>query len=209
MLNLLEKVTEKLNKKRWRSFEKKDCYHESFQITKLPKSWDIEQRLQQKPYHSAILKLREIDICEGPMMKVRLLDKVNNMIKVEISNHWKGIPIDESHLIITQDLKIPLYIYLVIKCKLVNLAAHIKFIQEFTTDYVRESNLGSNLALYESAMTIVADKKRNILMNVIDTSDMFRSAIIKRGSFVSSVFDDDLDPFVEFTADEIMINDSR
>ena len=46
-------------------------------------------------------------------------------------------------------------------------------------------------------------------MNVIDTSDMFRSAIIKRGSFVSSVFDDDLDPFVEFTADEIMINDSR
>lgn len=143
------------------------------------------------------------------MMKVRLLDKVNNMIKEEISNHWQGIPIDESHLVITQDLKIPLYIYLVIKCKLVNLAAHIKFIQEFTTDYVRESNLGSNLALYESAMTIVADKKRNILMNVIDIKDMSRSEVIRRCSFVSSVFDDDLDPFVEFTADEMMINDSR
>ena len=173
MLNQLEKVTKKLNKKRWRSFEKKDCYHESFQITKLPKSWDIEQRLQQKPYHSAILKLREIDICEGPMMKVRLLDKVNNMIKEEISNHWKGIPIDESHLIITQDLKIPLYIYLVIKCKLVNLAAHIKFIQEFTTDYVRESNLGNNLALYESAMTIVADKKRNTVKFLISAYSLF------------------------------------
>ena len=46
-------------------------------------------------------------------------------------------------------------------------------------------------------------------MDVIDTSDMFRNEIIKRDSFVSSVFDDVLDPFIEFTAGRIMINDSR
>lgn len=125
--------------------------------SKLPKSWEIENRLRQKPFHDAIVKLKEINQKEGPMMKVRLLEQVNQMIKNDISKFWKGMPINESHLTITQDTKIPLYIFIVIKAKIVNLAAHIKFIQEFTTNYVHENNLGSNLALYESAMTIIAD----------------------------------------------------
>lgn len=125
--------------------------------SKLPKNWEIESRLRRKPFHDAIIKLKEINQREGPMMKVRLLEQVNQMIKSDIATFWKGLPINESHLTITQDTKIPLYIYIVIKAKIVNLAAHIKFIQEFTTNYVHENNLGSNLALYESAMTIVAD----------------------------------------------------
>lgn len=128
--------------KRSRSFEQKEQPHKKFNLPKLPKLWEIKNRLQRKPFHKAILKLREINTREGPMMKVRLLEQVNILIKEEISNFWQGIPINESHLVITQDIKIPLYIYIVIKCQLVNLAAHIKFIQEFTTNYVHENNLG-------------------------------------------------------------------
>lgn len=170
-----------------------------FNISKLPKFWEIEKRIQAKPFHDAILKLREIDKSEGPMMKLRLLEKVNDMIKEGIYKFWEGLPINESHLTITQDIKIPLYIYMVIKCKMVNLAAHIRFIQEFTTNYVHENNLGCNLALYESAMTIVADKERNTLLNVIDQNKIFEKTVRYNESFASTVFMDDLDPFVEFT----------
>lgn len=168
-------------------------------MSKLPKMHEIQERLHRKPFKRAISVLKKINDMEGPMMKVRLLEQVNQLIKDEITQFWQGIPINESHLTITQDTKIPLYIFIVIRAKIVNLAAHIKFIQEFTTNYVHENNLGSNLALYESAMTIVADTDRNTIYNVIDQNDVYRTALANFQSFVTSVFDEDIDPFVEFS----------
>lgn len=200
----VEEVGEPLERvytfRRSKSFEKiienKPCPR--VQISRIPKVWEIENRLRQKPFHKAIVMLKQINEREGPMMKVRLLEKVNTLIKNNIEEFWKDMPIDHSHLTITQDTKIPLYIYIVIKSKLVNLAAHIKFIQEFTTSYIHESYLGSNLALYESAMTIVADKKRNTIYNVVDQNDVFKKTNALYMSFATSVFNEDLDPFVDF-----------
>ena len=202
-----EKEESKLNYalgiRRSKSFVQNDPIPQTFNMPKLPKSYEIQNRLQRKPYHKAILKLREINEREGPMMKVRLLEQVNRLLKEEIENFWQGIPIDESHLTITQDIKIPLYIYTILKSKIVNLPAHIKFIQEFTTDYVHENNLGSNLANYESAMTIVGDKERNILLNVIDQDEVLRDAVTYNESFATTLFNQDYDPFVEFTPTEV------
>ena len=125
------------------------------------------------------------------MKKVRLLEKVNTMIKEHIEHFWGGIPIDPMNLTITQDTKIPLYIYIVIKSKIVNLAAHIKFINEFTTSYVQQSYLGNNLALYESAMMIVADKQRNTIYNVIDQNEVFKKINDNFASFATSMFNED------------------
>lgn len=167
--------------------------------SRLPRTREVQDRLRQKPFIRAITLLKEINSKEGPMMKLRLLERVNSAIKDHIENFWQGIPIDPSHLTITQDTKIPLYIYLVIKSKLVNLAAHIKFIQEFTTSYVHESGLGGNLALYESAMMIVADKQRNTIYNVLDQNEVYRTVNAQYfQSFATSNHPDDLDPFVSF-----------
>ena len=125
------------------------------------------------------------------MKKVRLLEKVNTMIKEHIERFWEGMPIDPMNLTITQDTKIPLYIYIVIKSKIVNLAAHIKFINEFTTSYVQQSYLGNNLALYESAMMIVADKQRNTIYNVIDQNEVFKKINDNFASFATSMFNED------------------
>jgi len=125
------------------------------------------------------------------MKKVRLLEKVNTMIKEHIERFWDGMPIDPMNLTITQDTKIPLYIYIVIKSKIVNLAAHIKFINEFTTSYVQQSYLGNNLALYESAMMIVADKQRNTIYNVIDQNEVFKKINDNFASFATSMFNED------------------
>ena len=125
------------------------------------------------------------------MKKVRLLEKVNTMIKEHIERFWGGMPIDPMNLTITQDTKIPLYIYIVIKSKIVNLAAHIKFINEFTTSYVQQSYLGNNLALYESAMMIVADKQRNTIYNVIDQNEVFKKINDNFASFATSMFNED------------------
>ena len=185
---------------RSKSGEIGDTLWDRAEFHKLPKMWEIEDRLQNKPFHRAILKLREIDQREGPMKKLRLLEQVNLIIQEEITQFWKGIPINNNHLIITSDTKIPLYIYVVIKAKIVNLAAQIRFIQEFTTNFVHEGFLFNNLAVYESAMTIVADKERNTLENVLSQQEVFEQCQnAYKESFATSVLLNDIDPFVDFT----------
>lgn len=177
-----------------------------FEMKKLPKMWEIEKRIKKRPYHDAILKLRELDSTEGPMMKLRLLEYVNQMLKDNIGEFWDGVPVDKDSLTITSDTKIPIYIYIVLKSKLANLPAQIRFIQEFTTKFVHENNLGSNLALYESAMMLVADDNSDNIFDLKEQDRAVQRATFFNQSFAASVFMDDVDPFVEFDPLDTTIN---
>ena len=181
-------------------------YNNNFEMSKIPKYWEIKNRIHKQPFHDAVIKLREIEQREGPMMKLRLLEKVNQMIKDDIWKFWEGVPINEHHLTITSDTKIPLYIYLVLKAKLIDLPAQIRFIQEFTTKYVHENNLGSNLALYESAMIMVADKGIDNIFDMEDQDQIVQRTTMYNQSFAASVFIGDMDPFVDFDPNDTTIN---
>lgn len=68
-------------KKRTRSTEFLGYTPPKSELQKLPKMSQVMERLGKRPFHAAILRLREIEEKEGPMMKVRLLESVNDTIK--------------------------------------------------------------------------------------------------------------------------------
>jgi hypothetical protein len=94
----------------------------------LPERSDIEKRVKVKPYLKAIQRLKMIGEEEGPMKKLKLFDDVNLLILECIDDFWRGIPVDKSNLIIAAEEMMPIYIYIVIKSKLIDLDAEINFI---------------------------------------------------------------------------------
>lgn len=127
---------------------------------------DIKQRLRVKPYNKAILQLRKIEQIEEPRKKLRLMGEVNDIILEWINQFWKGLNIDEEQLVITTDQMTLIYLYIVARSKIVDFFAHLKYITEFTTPYVRNSNLGFYLATYEHALYTLMQYNKNDIMNM-------------------------------------------
>lgn len=59
-----------------------------------------------------------------------------------------------------------IYLYIVARSKIVDFFAHLKYITEFTTPYVRNSNLGFYLATYEHALYTLMQYNKNDIMNM-------------------------------------------
>ena len=127
---------------------------------------DIKQRLREKPYNKAIMILRQIDQIQEPRKKLRLMGEVNDTILEWINEFWKGLNIDEEQLVITTDQMTLIYLYIVARSKIVDFFAHLKYITEFTTPYVRNSSLGFYLATYEHALYTLMQYDKNDIMKM-------------------------------------------
>lgn len=132
----------------------------------MPSVQEIKRRLQEKPYHMAILRLREIDKIEEPRKKLRLMTEVNELILSWVDEFWKNLDIDEEQLVIATDQMVLIYLYIVTRAKIVDLFAHFKYITAFTTQYVRQSNLGFLLATYEHALYTLMEHDQKGLRNL-------------------------------------------
>ena len=80
---------------------------------------------------------------DSPMKKLWLLDDVNDLILESIDDFWKQVPVDKSKLIIAAEEKISIYIYIVVKAKLIDFYSNIWFIWEFITEDVWINSLGN------------------------------------------------------------------
>jgi len=163
------------------------------------------------------MQLREIDKIEEPLKKLRLMAEVNDAIFECINDFWRGIDIDVEQLVVAADQMVLIYLFIVIRAKVVDLFANIKYISEFTTKYVRNSNLGFYLATYENAlytllqnsrqdMKVLKDKgKYHIIDMSIKTPSIERETFIDskidltRGTIIPDAFLDNEDPFLEMS----------
>ena len=72
--------------------------------------------------------------------------------------------IDESQLVIAAEQMILIYLYIVARAKIINMFAHLKYIQEFITPEIRKSPLGFLLATYETSLyTLLENGKEEII----------------------------------------------
>ena len=94
---------------------------------------------------------------EGPMKKIKLLDDVGTLILECIDDFWRGVPVDQSNLVVAAEEMMPIYIFIVLKSKMKDLFAHVSFIREFITDDVKKKHLGYQLSTYESALMFLQD----------------------------------------------------
>lgn len=105
-----------------------------------------------KPYQKAIEHLRKLDQIEEPRKKLKLLGEVSQKIIDCIEDFWRNISIDKEQLAVNADQMTLIYLFIVVRSKISDLFAHLKYITEFTTQYVRKSNLGFYLTTYECAL---------------------------------------------------------
>ena len=177
---------------------------------------EIKRRLKEKPYQKAIDHLRLLGDIEEPRKKLKLLGEVNWKIIECIDEFWKDICIDEEQLVITTDQMTLIYLFIVTRSKITDLFAHLKYITEFTTQYVRNSNLGFYLATYEHALYTLMQYEQNDIkrmklsgvppvnnllgsMQSESSSNLYSASYILKGTFIPEEFSNPNDPFVNLS----------
>ena len=89
-----------------------------------------------------INKLKEIKNYENPIKKAKIVENARDLIAMCIDDFWKGLDVDSNKLMLDADQLLSIMIYTVIKCKLCELPAHIKLVEEFTSSEVQNSKIG-------------------------------------------------------------------
>ena len=71
-------------------------------------------------------------------------------------------------LTIAADQIVLIYLYIVIRSKVPSFFSHIRFMQEFTTPYVKKISLGFYMATYERALYTLVESDEKTLSKLID-----------------------------------------
>jgi hypothetical protein len=77
-----------------------------------------------------------------PLDKARCLVDMSSSIVHAINVFWEGLDINKEKLTIDGDSLLMIYIYVTVKSKFQDIFAQIKFINEFSTPFVRTTKLG-------------------------------------------------------------------
>ena len=99
-------------------------------------------RLKKPPYERAISEIMTIREVIAPLDKARCVVEVSLKIVKSINKFWKGMKINKEKLTIDGDSLLMIYIYIAIKAKLNDLFAQVKFMNEFSTPFVRNTKMG-------------------------------------------------------------------
>lgn len=113
----------------------------------------IESRLKETPYWSSIEKLAELRSIYCPIDKARCIVTMSSLIVQSVNRFWEGIQVNEDHLTIAADSLIMVYIYVIVKSRIIDIFAQIKFINEFLTPYVKNTKIGYCVTTMEVAVS--------------------------------------------------------
>lgn len=94
------------------------------------------------PYHESIDLLLKMKKIIPPLDKARCLVDMSSSIVHAINVFWEGLDINKEKLTIDGDSLLMIYIYVTVKSKFLDIFAQIKFINEFSTPFVRSTKLG-------------------------------------------------------------------
>ena len=78
----------------------------------------------------------------APLEKSRAIVEVSSSIVHAINVFWEGLDINREKLTIDGDSLLMIYIYATIKSEMKDMFAQIKFINDFSTPYVKSTKLG-------------------------------------------------------------------
>mmetsp|Transcript_45812 Transcript_45812/g.33549 ORF Transcript_45812/g.33549 Transcript_45812/m.33549 type:complete len:180 (-) Transcript_45812:119-658(-) len=114
---------------------------------------EIKARLMVKPYKLAIDNLRKVRNYETPIDKMRCITQTSKCIVKSIDHFWKNVKVlEKSKLTLDADQLLMIFIFVTLRSKVTEMLAHVKFINEFSTDQVRKSKLGFYASTLEVAV---------------------------------------------------------
>ena len=119
---------------------------------------------------AAIENLRQIREYDTPIDKMRCITQTSRFIVHCIDAFWSGIPtIDKKKLTLDADQLLMIFIFVTSRSKIQELLAHLKFINEFSTNTLRLSKLGYCILTLEVAIQQILnlDLQQLILSNSV------------------------------------------
>ena len=113
----------------------------------------VKQKLEIKPYILAIQNLRKVRLHDTPIDKMRCITQTSKCIVKSIDAFWRDITqVDKKRLTLDADQLLMIFIFVTIRSKVYELLAHLKFINEFSTNTLRLSKLGYCILTLEVAL---------------------------------------------------------
>eukprot|EP00743_Colponemidia_sp_Colp-15_P006219 GILK01006690.1.p1 GENE.GILK01006690.1~~GILK01006690.1.p1 ORF type:complete len:452 (+),score=39.66 GILK01006690.1:69-1424(+) len=107
------------------------------------------------PYEAAVRCLRCIESMQSPMQKLECIVATSRVICQCVDMYWRDCNIRSKDLCINADDLLSIFAFVVVHSNLVDIFAHCRIIEEFTTDSIRRSMPGYYLATLQAAVELI------------------------------------------------------
>jgi Vacuolar sorting protein 9 (VPS9) domain len=138
----------------------------NFQID-LPRTNEVEVG-----YAKAISKLREIEYNYSPLKKLDVIIATTRIICECVDDYWKNDPnMRKENLTIDADQILSIFLYIVIKAKVMNLKGHLNLIYDFGRKIVQNGQMGYYVTTIEACIIQVESMDSDLLRRLKNCSE--------------------------------------
>lgn len=123
-------------------------------------------------YAKAISKLRELEINYSPLKKLDIIIATTRLICECVDDYWKDDPsMNKENLVIDADQILSIFLYIVIKGRVLNLKGHVNLIYDFGRKIVQNGQMGYYVTTIEACILQVENMGSELLMRLKDYSE--------------------------------------
>jgi hypothetical protein len=106
----------------------------------------------------------KISETETPIEKIRCISNVSKIIVKCVNKFWSGLKVKKEKLTIDGDTLLMIFIYICVRCRINELFAHVKIMNEFSTPFVRTTKLGYVMSTMEVALNHILNLDKEDLI---------------------------------------------
>jgi hypothetical protein len=123
-------------------------------------------------YAKAITKLRELESNYSPLKKLDIIIATTRLICECVDDYWKDDQsINKENLVIDADQILSIFLYIVIKAKVMNLKGHVNLIYDFGRKIVQNGQMGYYVTTIEACILQIESMDSEFLTKLKDYSE--------------------------------------
>ena len=123
-------------------------------------------------YAKAISKLRELECSYSPLKKLEIIIATTRLICECVDDYWKDDPsMNRENLVIDADQVLSIFLYIVIKAKIINLKGHVNLIYDFGRKIIQNGQMGYYVTTIEACILQVEAMGSDLLNMIKDYAE--------------------------------------
>lgn len=123
-------------------------------------------------YAKAISKLRELECNYSPLKKLDIIIATTRLICECVDDYWKDdATMNKENLVIDADQILSIFLYIVIKAKVLNLKGHVNLIYDFGRKMIQNGQMGYYVTTIEACIMQVESMGSELLTRLKDYSE--------------------------------------
>ena len=123
-------------------------------------------------YAKAISKLRELECSYSPLKKLDIIIATTRLICECVDDYWKDDPsMNQENLVIDADQILSIFLYIVIKAKVMNLKGHVNLIYDFGRKIIQNGQMGYYVTTIEACILQVESMGSDLLNMIKDYAE--------------------------------------